>query len=399
MRLEQFFDLENCQFCGNCLSQCPYISMERKTAEKEIKNLVENGITEHVLQKCRSCFACNFFCPRSCSPYGLILFRWHQRINARGGLPARISYFMPTAFPNFRTDLINALDPEEKNLVKKWEKAEPAGDLVLFPGCNALVLPHILTGNFLEGITISGSWKLCCGEMYYRMGYFQAVKDTARRLTEYFHNKKIGCMLFACPACYNMFSSVLPEEFGAEFPFEKKLLSEYFLEKVNVKRPVEKQIYLHDSCHGRIIGKKATQTSRELLKKLGLEVLEAVDGKGEGSYYCCGAAAGANRFNPIDILITAGKAVEKVRKTGCQEIGVYCGGCQLVFGVYGFIRPASVKAIHLFEYYREAHGEKTYRPAPKRAGGLVKNAIKKVFPGYFSNRQFKVDAQGKREWK
>lgn len=52
--------------------------------------------------------------------------------------------------------------------------------MVLYPGCNALTLPHLLDASFLQDVVISGDFDLCCGEMYFHMGLFDVVREAAR---------------------------------------------------------------------------------------------------------------------------------------------------------------------------------------------------------------------------
>ena len=77
----------------------------------------------------------------------------------------RASYLMPASVPNFRTDLVKAMAQWERELLRKWEKTPPEGQLVLYPGCNALTLPHLLRAPYMDGVVISGDFQLCCGEM------------------------------------------------------------------------------------------------------------------------------------------------------------------------------------------------------------------------------------------
>ncbi|RQD72921.1 MAG: (Fe-S)-binding protein [Candidatus Syntrophonatronum acetioxidans] len=394
-----FFKYDSCILCGDCLTECPYLKLTRKEAVEEMNRLVENRPTQKVLQKCVSCYSCNLFCPRDCHPYGLILYRWYQEY-LKKGLPARASYFIPTAFPNFRTDLLKYMSAEEKKLVHEWSRTEPGGRMVLYPSCNVLALPHLLQGDYLKDITIAGGWEQCCGEMLFRMGLLDAVEDRARWLTKYYKDKRIDTMLFACPACYHMFSQVLPEQFGARFHFQCRYLASYLLEEVEgsrlpLKKLLSRDITVQDSCHARIMGEEITGSSRRLLEKMGLKIKEGK--KREGPGLCCGAAAAANRYNPLEVLKTARGAFQKAQETGPEEIALYCGGCLLTLDISGKILLPSLSLRHLLEYFQEALGGGGNYPTPQRTRRLLINIALKSLPQLISTKRIRLGPQEEKQ--
>ena len=60
MDLFDKFNAEKCTLCGECFHQCPVMQLPLDVAKAEIRRLVNGEETKHVLQKCTSCFACNF---------------------------------------------------------------------------------------------------------------------------------------------------------------------------------------------------------------------------------------------------------------------------------------------------------------------------------------------------
>jgi len=387
-----FFRYECCTLCGECLYRCPYLDLDREEAVLEKRKLLE-GKDSLVLKRCISCYACNLFCPNDCRPYELVTRKWFERY-LREGLPARARYLMPTLKLNFRSDLVRGMNRREKELLEKWRKTPPEGELVLYPGCNSLALPHILDASFMKGVSISGSWDLCCGEMYYRMGLFDQVKRRAEELTDYYRDKKIGTMLFNCPACLNMFRNVLPDQFGARFNFRTAYLGTYLLEQIEAGsispvKKLDKAVTVHDSCQGRVLGEEVMSANRGLLQQCGVEIVEM---ERSGKYgLCCGAAAGANRYNPFDILSAAVRALKegaKSKKTGADELALYCGGCQLTLNVSRLVVPTRQPVRHVLEYVKDSCGENAVRPAGKRSLLMLSNILAKSFPGYLSRRRF-----------
>jgi len=292
------------------------------------------------------------------------------------------------------------MNRREKELLEKWRETPPEGNLVLYPGCNSLALPHLLDASFMNGIPVSGSWDLCCGEMYYRMGLFDQVKRRAEELTDYYRDKKIGTMLFNCPACLNMFRNVLPDQFGARFNFRTAYLGTYLLDQIEAGNisPVNKldqKVTVHDSCQGRVLGEEVMSANRELLQQCGVEIVEM---ERSGKYgLCCGAAAGANRYNPFDIFSAAVQALNegaKTKKSGAGELALYCGGCQLTLSASRLIVPTRQPVRHVLEYVREACSEGSYGPSRRRAFLMLCNILAKCFPRYLSRRRFWL-AEGK----
>ena len=394
-----FFRYEDCDLCGDCLARCRYMDLSRAEAVEEMKRLIAGEPTRVVHRKCISCYACDAFCPRGCRPYELITSSWHRRYRERG-LPVRASYLMPASSPNFRTDLVRAMRPWERELLRAWKETPPEGELVLYPGCNALTLPHLLHGPHMAGIVVSGDFDLCCGEMYFRMGLFDVVEETAQKLAAHYRGRDIGTMLFVCPAGLNLFRNVLPGQFGADFSFRTGYLGEYLLEKLEagelkISKRFDRSVAVHDSCHGRILGEEVTGSARRLYELMGLEMREMTSDPCEG--LCCGMAAGCNRYNPLDMYLAAVKELRAGAKTGAEELATYCGGCQLTLSLMRWLYPTRQPVRHLLEYLKEALGEEPYHPAPRRTLRMLGNVGVKAFPQLFSRRTYRIEisrAQG-----
>ena len=363
--------------------------MNREEAIDEKKKLLE-GEDSPVLKRCISCYACNVFCPNDCRPYELITGRWHQRY-CREGLPLKAEYLMPHKKPNFRSDLTKHMSNREKALLKKWQQTRPEGEVVLYPGCNYMALPHLLDASFMRGVPVAGSWDLCCGEMYFRMGLFDQVRLTAEGLSEYYRDKEIGTMLFSCPACMNMFKKVLPEQFGAEFNFKIEYLGSYLLGKIErgeirPQKKINKTVAVHDSCHARVVGNEVMDAARQVLEETGVTIEEMALNREDG--LCCGIAAGANSFSPLGIFSVAAKQLREGKKTGAEEIALYCGGCHLTLNLCSMFYPSRQQPRHILEYLQEACNEGDRSPVKRRSKIMLLNVLRKCLPRYFSFRRF-----------
>lgn len=388
-----FFIYADCDLCGDCLARCQYMDLSRAEAVEEMKRLTCGEPTHVVHRKCISCYACNAFCPRDCHPYELILKTWHERYREKG-LPVRASYLMPSSSPNFRTDIVKTLNTREKELLCEWRETPPEGEVVLYPGCSVLTLPHLLDAEFMRGVTVSGDFDLCCGEMYFRQGLFDVVERTAEKLTDYYRGRDIGTMLFVCPAGLNMFRNVLPDQFGADFAFETEYIGNYLLRKVGsgeieIKRKLNRTVAVHDSCHARILGGEVMDSARKLYSLMGLEMREMAHNREEG--YCCGFAAGCNKYSPTDMILASVKELWESQKTGAKEMAVYCTACVTTMTMYRWLFPTLQPLCHMLEYLKEATEGTAYHPAQRRSLRMLANITVKAFPKIPSRKTYRIE--------
>ncbi len=380
-----------CTRCGECFTRCQYMDLSRKEAVGEIKRLIAGEPTRHVLQKCISCYACDAFCPENANPYDLILSRWSKRYNERG-LPVRASYLLPYHEPNYRSDMVAEMDTEERDTLERWRRTEPKGEF-MYPGCNLMTLPLLTRTSALEGLPVSGDWSLCCGEPFYRMGAFEIVEKIAAGLSEYYKGRDIKKMVFACPACMNMFRNVLPR-FGADLGFECEYLPVWLLRKMDagelsMRRKLSRTVTIHDSCHARVLGDEVMETTRELYKRLGLELINPKHHHEDG--ICCGIAAGCNRMMPQDIIKVGLRELKEGAETGASEMAVYCGGCYIVMNMARKVYPGAPRLVHTLEYVAAALDEDIPCKVGTRSSKILSNVIKKAMPRILSPSRYKLD--------
>ncbi len=378
-----------CKECGECLARCRYLNFSREDAVREIRNLNAGRLTK-VHERCISCYACDAFCPENARPYERILRAWNERY-VDCGLPERARYLMPTLRPNFRQDV--RYSREERALHAKWASDAPPARTVLYPGCNLLTMPLLAGGEIFEELPVWGRWDLCCGEMYFRMGLREPVERTAERLTAFYKDKKLDEMVFICPACYNMFTHVLPEQFGARFNFKTAHFVDWFTERLDrgvfrPKQALKGSVVMHDSCHARVLGGDFMERQRALLRRLGLTVRETPKNRADG--LCCGMAAGCTAYSGIDMLKSSLKGLTALDRAPGDEIAMYCTGCLLTLSIARFSRPLGKEMRHTLELVRRALGERAPHTNLSRASAVVRGIIRHAVPVYFSRRRFRI---------
>jgi len=381
----KFFREDKCTRCGECLTRCQYMELTRAEAIAEVKRLIAGEATRVAQRKCISCYACNAFCPEDAHPYELMLEAGEARYR-RAGLPRRAWYLMPYHTPNYREDMEADMSPRERELLARWKKAEPAGE-VLYPGCNLLTVPSLFDLPVFDDLPVAGDWSLCCGEPFYRGGMFPVMEEIAAGLTRYYADKKIDKMVFVCPACMNMFRTVLPGQFGARFGFECEYLVTWLLRRmdageIKIARPLSGEVTVHDSCHGRVLGAEVMDPNRELLRRLGLTVVNMKRHHQEG--LCCGIAAGLNRFMPQDIMAASRRELREARNTGAPELAIYCTGCYLMLNIMNHAVRSPQRLVHTLEYLGEALGRPGPRVVVPRTRKILWNVTTRAVPKLLS---------------
>jgi Fe-S oxidoreductase len=385
------FDGERCTLCGQCIHRCPVMHLPLARAGQEMERLLA-GQNSPVLRACTSCLACNLFCPQDCRPANLILDRWHETY-LRRGLPVRAAYFMPHSRPNFRTDILARMPPDERETVARWRREEPAQEF-LYPGCNLITTPYLTFSRLFEGVDIRGGLDYCCGEMLFRMGLYEAVEQVARRLSAWFHRLGARRIYLVCTAGLNMMRNVLPQ-FGADWPgieflpYLQVVLDRLQSGALSLVRPVEWTVTVQDSCHARSVEANFADLPRRVLAAVGVQVREAPHSREE--QLCCGIGAGFahdSAYNPFELLLSARATSRDHRRVPADATCVYCSGCLEMMSVARFADPNWRPVVHLLEVVQWAIGETPRRRQGRLAWQFLLGSVRRQFPLLLSRERF-----------
>ena len=378
------FTADACQECGQCLQNCPVMRLPEDVAVDEIKRLKNGEATRQVLQKCTSCFACNFFCPNGCNPAQLILDRWNE-IYREKGLPVRARYYDTNHSPNFRTHVLDRLPDDEKALVKSWQRLDPCEE-IFYPGCNVITVPYLTRTRLLAGMDIRGSLDMCCGETYYRMGLFDELRRVGQRLQSYFKALGVKRMIIPCTAGRNMFTNVLPSV-GIHFDFTVTHLLEILWQKVEsgelrFPRSVNLTVTIQESCYAKMFGPEYIDLPRKLLQAAGCTVIEEeLHGQ---TALCCGIAGGFSPYSgyhPLDITLATIRSLRQAGRTRAEAVVTYCAGCLQMLSVGKIAYPTfRLPVYHLLEILQLALGETPARLNRRRGWTMFAGVVKNQFP-------------------
>lgn len=373
------FDAERCTACGACFSKCPVLRMPETSAEEAILSLRRHfedeaeapGAGAPVLARCTSCFACNLICPENCRPANLILDLWHRRY-VKEGLPARARYFLPHSRPNFRTYVLDRLPDDERRAIESWKDTAPVDEL-FFPGCNIIAAPYLTFSSLFDGLPIRGALEYCCGEMYFRMGLYEALEQVARKCTGYFKALQVKRVYLLCTAGLNLFSHILPQ-YGADFsgvtfiPYFK-VIHERLLSGALpiVKRFDGETVTVQDSCHGKLYEEAYYAWPRRILELIGFRVVEAEHNR--QTALCCGIGGGFSHdaaYGKAALIGGQRRCMKNAAEPGAGRIAAYCAGCLEMLSAAKYVSWPRTPVYHVLELVQEAIGE-----TPKRRQGRI----------------------------
>lgn len=391
------FNQSKCTACGECFHKCPVMRLPLDQARSEIHRLLDGNDTETVLSRCESCFTCDYVCPENAHPASLILERW-RRDYERRGLPDRARYFMPHLAPNFRTYVIDRLPEDEKAMLRSWLDESPAPE-IFYPGCNWITAPHLAKTSLLDGYTIRGSLAMCCGEMFFRMGLHDQLRQLARRLSAWLGRMGTRRMVIPCTAGYNLFTNVLPQ-FGFDHKMEVEHLLPILLRRieageVELKHQLNMTVTIQDSCHAKAFGDEFMDVPRRILEKLGVRVIE--EERSRGNMVCCGIGGGfslPSSYNPWRLTTSTWRTLAEAKKTGADAIVTYCSGCAQMLATGKLTNPLHRLPIyHLVELVKLAIGEETISPSEKarRAVHFLAGVTRHQTPTLLSGGRFRLE--------
>ncbi|MGD9161802.1 MAG: (Fe-S)-binding protein [Desulfobacteraceae bacterium] len=289
-------DHDECIKCGACLQNCPVMKMEQEEARAEIVRLITGEETRRVLKECTFCFTCNHYCPNGLKPYHLIMERMaeHNRRNKAAMHPFATYMINGRNEPGFFNAEYEASSDEDKSILKRWCEIPARTKDILYVGCAGMMAPsRIEHSKVLESLPKYGPRDICCGDIPYRFGDYQAFSEIALKAFNRLSLLKADRMVCYCPSCANYFGNVWPNCHGLKLPFEIISLYEWLWEQyqegnLQIQKKVKQDIILSDSCHAGELGEGFMNSVRGLYEAAGMNVVELKNNRYDS--LCCGFA-------------------------------------------------------------------------------------------------------------
>ncbi len=393
IKLEDLFNPERCDYCGECLEKCSWLKEINGRGGELFKRLADGEYVPEVLEKCAGCMSCNSFCSREARPYGLIVYRWYERYQKEGIPP-----FLKRALPhhgerNVWSKLEKWLSKKERSNLAAW-KTVSGREEMLFLGCNQQLDPYIVDSRIFEGLPVFSDRRYCCGEPSFRLGLIDEGRRCAFRLKEKFEALGVKRLIIFCPACLNMLSNVLPGAFGIEYDLELVPLVSWLKERlkngeIEVKEPLNIIATVQDSCHGAGLGPGFLRETREILELIGVQVKEM---EYSGSkMHCCGLGLAGARYNLFDVVTGGVRRLRETGGSGAEITSAYCNGCYFTLNMMRMLSPRTLPVYHLVELVQVAMGEKPVRKIGWRRVAIFIAALEAVGFDLFRRARVKLN--------
>ncbi len=352
---------DKCIKCGICLQNCPVMKMEQEEAKAEIIRLINGEKTERVLDECSFCFTCNHYCPNGLNPYSLIMERMaehNSKCNAE--LPPFVTYMINGRNePGYFNEQYEESSDEHKAVIKKWSKIPSQTKDLLFIGCAGRTAPlDIEKSKVLENLPKYGPRDICCGDLAYRFGDYQAFSEIAEKAFNQLSSLKIDLLVCYCASCSNYFGNIWPNCHGLKLPFEVISLHEWLWEKyqeglLSIKNKTEQDIVISDSCHAGELGDHFMDSLRGLYKAAGMNVVELKNSRHDS--LCCGVGSMLRCGNgQPDISADINRKMEQILDTGVYDVTSDCHGCVVNLGQAA--EESNVKIHHAVDIILKAFG-------------------------------------------
>jgi Fe-S oxidoreductase len=235
--------------------------------------------------------------------------------------------------PGFFNNEYEKSSDEDKAILKRWSEIPDGSKEVLFIGCAGRIAPsYIEQLNVLKNLPKYGPRDICCGDIPYRFGAYQAFSEIVEKACNRLSILKTDRLICYCPSCANYFGHIWLNSHGLRLPFEITTLYEWLWEKyregdLQIQKQVYKDIALSDSCHAGELGDGFMNAVRGLYEASGMRVVELKNNRLDP--LCCGFASYIRGFNSHSVVKKATqRKMEQIRETGISDVSFNCHGCR-----------------------------------------------------------------------
>ncbi len=226
------FKKELCDFCGDCLTECQWMNVEREQASEWIEEMMEGRHTPAV-DNCITCYACNEICPQGANPFDLIaeLQEKYRALSSEETVKSN----------------------EDKYTFTGELRDAPNAERVMSTCVFAKTDPNLVQGQLYDLPRVGGK-PYFCWILFSHIG----AESVQRKHAEEFVDRlsATGAREIICfhDDCYAMLARVAPE-YGIEVPFRPVHLTEYLVECLKNQRdtirPVNMKIAYQRPCASR----------------------------------------------------------------------------------------------------------------------------------------------------
>jgi len=314
-------EMMTCTMCGYCKNVCPtFVNLLRDPPSGRGRMVMSYGILEKemkiddsvakALYQCLMCRDCNRRCPSKVKVPDVVKAARADLVDAG------------FAYETHKTIIDNI--KRTGNIFGDTEVMFPIqeGDTPVFIGCQFLSRPN-QTKMYLKlleklGIKPTVQKEVCCGYPMEALGFVKDFDEHKEKLLKLYPHKEV---ITLCPTCTVYFK----EGYG----IKAKHILQAILEKlptVNVK-PLNLKVTYHDPCD-LSRGAKIVDEPREILKKIGVELVEMKYNKDLSR--CCGGGGGILTSDSDLSKTIARERIRESFKTKTDTLVTACATCEQV---------------------------------------------------------------------
>ncbi|MFO7931381.1 MAG: (Fe-S)-binding protein [Desulfosalsimonas sp.] len=319
--LQLDFDQNICLACEtrDCLTKCQYMDLDEKQAGEEIQKII-NGEESRVLHDCRTCYACEEYCPAGNHPFYLIVSRQEEL----------------------------GIDPLPAPIVKQGVqvgipfRGEPEIEEINGPVLNMGVfspLSSLARGRLFEGLTIisTDSRKMhhfFCQLMYLHFARISVINHRLPGVIETIDSYKPTEVVHFHDECYGTYTSYAPA-FGIEVPFRSIHLFEHLYNRLSELKseiqPLNYRVAYQRPCSSRL-SPDAHGFVDKIFEMVGVDhVLRKYE---DENALCCGSTIISQKKDGSrrSCLDQQKKNIEDMKQAGAQLCIFNCPACMQTMG-------------------------------------------------------------------
>lgn len=355
-------DWDKCTLCGECLEKCPVMEMPKEEAKREFELLLKGEEAPRVMSECTLCFKCNGYCPEGLRPFELIMQRVSESDTRKNGVPAFLLYTLNAMPPNsLFQNVYGSLSFGEQEILRRWSVPPPRAKEVLFIGCIGKMFAQDLENSTVLGsLPKYGPTDICCGELHYRSGLWDAYTQIIERTLKRFEQLKTDRMICYCGSCYYFLTDILPNVYGKDVPFEIISLYQWLLERYKAGElepvnPIDDEFAVHESCYVSSLGPGFYEPLRELYQAAGARLVELEHNRDRG--LSCGMCSVARDFSLPGLIKVQNRKYREVKDTGVKDVALNCPGCFYTLSSTAWMH--GIKLHYMPEEILHAFGDET----------------------------------------
>ncbi len=334
------FDPELCFNCDSyaCLTKCNYLNYDFEAAKEERLKLAR-GEYSKVLEECKTCYACEEYCPYGNHPFYRIVELQEE-------------YGVKLADDDVLRELVRRYEPVGEFKPKKVGRR--IVHICLFPE-----FKEAIKGKLFEDCDVVRGRHLFCNLVYLHFGMISVIKERAPKIIE--NMSMLGAEEYVlyhdeCYGFYNHFAKA----YGIEIPFKTIHLFEYLYERLKEMedeiRKLNVKVAYQRNCSNRLCG----ETDKILDKIFVLMGVERVEREYDReNALCCGAAFVLQRREDLAEEFKR-KNVEDIVSSGAEMAVFNCPMCYQTLG--RSLAARGVTPIMVSELCKLAIGEEPFMP-------------------------------------